>query len=122
MNAAARLARLVRLLATDRDGERLAAVAALGRTLKAAGHDWHDLADAVERGWKAAGATREPAILRPWQATARDCLVGGSTRLTAAELDFLRTITMLPSEPSERQARWLDAIALSLGIAGKAAA
>jgi len=51
MPSAGRLAQLVRLLASDREGERMAAVAAIGRALKGEGHDWHDLAAAVERGW-----------------------------------------------------------------------
>ena len=39
-----RLAALIRLLASDRDGEVLAAVAAIKRTLKAAGSDIHAFA------------------------------------------------------------------------------
>ena len=45
---ATRLAKLIRLLASDVDGEVLAAVRALGRTLKAGGCDIHDLAGLVE--------------------------------------------------------------------------
>ena len=42
------MAKLIRLLASDVDGEVLAAVRALGRTLKAGGCDFHDLAGLVE--------------------------------------------------------------------------
>ena len=42
------LAKLIRLLASDVDGEALAAVRALGRALKASGCDFHDLASIVE--------------------------------------------------------------------------
>ena len=38
---------LVRMLATDSDGERLNAVRLLGKTLKSAGASFHDLADAI---------------------------------------------------------------------------
>ena len=50
---AERLAKLLRLLASDRDGEVVAAVTALKKTLEGAGLDHHDLADMVtgKRGW-----------------------------------------------------------------------
>jgi hypothetical protein len=44
-----RVGRLIRLLASDRDGEALAACRALGRELAAAGLDFHDLADRIEQ-------------------------------------------------------------------------
>jgi hypothetical protein len=40
---------LIRLLVTDQDGERMAAVAAIERTLRSAGLDFHALADQLER-------------------------------------------------------------------------
>jgi hypothetical protein len=42
-----RLGKLVALLASDQSGEVAAAAAAIGRTLSAAGADWHDLAEIV---------------------------------------------------------------------------
>jgi hypothetical protein len=45
-----RVAKLVRLLASDKDFEALAAIAALKRTLDVADMDLHDLADAVVAG------------------------------------------------------------------------
>lgn len=47
--AAPRLADLIRLLASDHDGEVIASVRALQRTLKSAGCDLNDLGDLVER-------------------------------------------------------------------------
>ena len=41
---AARVAKLVPLLSSDKAGEVAATAAAIGRALKAAGTDWHDLA------------------------------------------------------------------------------
>jgi hypothetical protein len=120
MRDAARLAQLVRLLGTDKDGERLAAVAAMDRALRAGGHDWHDLADAVERGWQARKS--EPIALRDWQSVSQTCLAQGARRLSPSELDFLRSMMMRPTEPTGRQSRWLDAICMSLGIDRRAAA
>jgi hypothetical protein len=42
-----RLCKLVRLLSSDVEGERLGAVAGIDRTLKSAGVTFHDLADTV---------------------------------------------------------------------------
>lgn len=43
-----RVAQLVRLFSSDRDGEVLGAVRAIGRTLNASGADFHALADRIE--------------------------------------------------------------------------
>ena len=45
-----KIRKLMRMLASDRSGEVVAAVAALGRALNAADMDFHDLADAVAEG------------------------------------------------------------------------
>jgi hypothetical protein len=42
-----KLVKLVKLLSSDKDGERLAACAAIERTLKSAGMSWHELADTI---------------------------------------------------------------------------
>jgi hypothetical protein len=42
-----RIRQFVRLMASDKDGEVLSAVRALGRTLKNEGCDFHDVADAI---------------------------------------------------------------------------
>ena len=44
---ASKLARLIPLLSSDKDGEVFGAARAIGRTLHSAGLDWHDLAGAV---------------------------------------------------------------------------
>lgn len=46
-DAAPKLKKLIPLLSSDQDGEVVAAVRALGRTLKAAGSDFHTLAEAM---------------------------------------------------------------------------
>jgi hypothetical protein len=45
-----KLAKLVPLLASDKDGERIGAVAAIDRVLKNSGCDWHDLAAQITAG------------------------------------------------------------------------
>ena len=50
MTLAVQLAKLIPRLASDHDGEIVATVKAIGRTLKSAGSDFHALAAAVERG------------------------------------------------------------------------
>ena len=55
---AERLAKLLRLLASDRDGEVVAAVTALKKTLEGAGLDHHDLADMVT-GKRGRGITQQ---------------------------------------------------------------
>jgi len=49
-----KVAKLIRLFGSDRDGEVLATVGALKRTLHVAGMDLHDLADAVVAGFRPA--------------------------------------------------------------------
>jgi hypothetical protein len=46
---AGKLSSLVRLLASDRDGEVIAAARAIGRTLKSVGADFHAFADGVDK-------------------------------------------------------------------------
>jgi hypothetical protein len=77
MRDTGKIAKLVRLLASDKPGEVIAAVAALKRALQAAGHDLHDLADAVEVGLCPKRRTRRPVSWSPpapplddWQAMA----------------------------------------------------
>ena len=120
---ASKLSPLVRMLGSPIDGEALAACRAIGRTLNTAGCDWHDLALVVERaGLPVVVDVNHPhqeappaPELSPWQILAMDCIRAGTGRLKPAELDFLRSMLHWPGKPSEKQARWLDAIASVLG-------
>jgi hypothetical protein len=58
---AERLGKLVRLLASDRDGEVVAAVRGLRRTLASAGMDFHGLAALVEKGTNGANGNEKSA-------------------------------------------------------------
>jgi len=76
---AEKLGKLIRRLGSDRDGEVVATVAALRRTLDGAGLDLHDLAQAVTRPAEPVVVHRDrwrepPPPERPevdWAATAR---------------------------------------------------
>jgi len=120
--AAPRLAKLIPMLGTDRDGEIIGTVHAIRRTLESAGCDLHDLAEVVERAALPVVAEQprqeaSPAPeLKPWQTLAMSCIRAGQGRLKPVELDFLRGMVHWPSDPSEKQARWLDAIAAALDL------
>jgi len=105
----ARAGQFVRLLGSDRDGEALNAVRALGRLLESHGRDFHWVADLVDRHLPAPSQARPP-----WQITAEDLLRRGGGGLTAAEINFLLSMAHWKGEPSERQWRWLNAIATAL--------
>ena len=49
VDTAARVAKFVPTLSSDKAGEVVAAAAAIGRALKAGGADWHDLAEHLKR-------------------------------------------------------------------------
>ena len=110
---APRLAKLIPRLATDHDGEALATVAAIRRTLESAGLDLHTLAEALgepapEREPKAA-----PEPPTTWSELAAWCRDIGASRLGARELEFVTNMSarlILGGAPTERQAAWLRAI------------
>jgi hypothetical protein len=111
--------KLIRLLGSDKDGEVVSAAHALGRTLKAHGHDWHDLAEICERHLARPTIPARPA----WQMLAQECLrQGGAYRLKQGERQFLVSMSNWTTEPSERQWTWLRAIADALGVDRRAAA
>src|SRR5512147_910188 len=68
---APRLDPLIRRLATNHDGERLATVAALERTLATAKADFHDLAEVIGAGIKPR-INREPPPRGRWRAPTPD--------------------------------------------------
>jgi hypothetical protein len=128
--AAERLAKLIRMLGSDRDGEVIAAVAAIRRLLEAQGLDLHDLADVVmgkqERrpnredlgsayqegyrdGVRQANGDAADDVLS-WREMASFCRAR-LNRLEDREADFIEQISGSIArglEPSEKQARWLD--------------
>jgi hypothetical protein len=91
----AKVAKLVRLLASDRDGEVLAAVAALKRTLVASDADLNDLADVLVTGRPSppVRTKQPPPPLDPfnWQAIAQFCR-GGVRYLSDDDHEFVSDV------------------------------
>ena len=108
-NVAPKISKLVPRLASEHEGEVVATVRAIERTLKGAGHDWHDLAKALT-----ASPVAEEAVRRPyepaddyddgrdpndWRGMARWCREFDCGRLTPREHRFIWDLC------SERYAR-----------------
>ena len=113
------LAKLIRLLASDVDGEVLAAVRALGRALRASGCDFHDLASIVEAP-ATAPSDRTEADFRnhfdgddetelPWQLMVDAC-TNHPGRFTSRERQFLQTMKRWRGTPTSKQLNWLVAL------------
>ena len=137
-----KIAAVVRLFASDRDGEKLAAVAALERTLKSAGTDFNGLAHGIEnlgkstvvpdeikkKIWDAAVEHTENRLHggddfrstdgKPdWKAVALYCQRNLS-RLDTRHHDFINKVaaqTVYDQEPTERMHKYLFSLFLRLG-------
>lgn len=117
--AVSKLAKLLPLLGSDKPGEVVATAAAIERTLKGLGCDWHDLAALVERHWSKPPADEpKPA---PWRDLAQRCLQEADHPLQAAEIEFLQSMAHWRGEPSPKQWKWLTDIAAMLGVGLEAA-
>jgi hypothetical protein len=99
------IGKMIPRLASEYDGEVVATVRAIERTLKAAGRDWHDLAKALD----------PPLAPSDWRSLARYC-ANRQRLLSARELDFIVGISRLP-RITEKQAKWLGDIASRLRAA-----
>jgi hypothetical protein len=128
-----RLAKLIRMLGSDRDGEVVATVVALKRALAANGLDLHDLADRLTRqnksepdvaallqarregfrqGYRAAQEDFDTSDTLTWREVAEFC-AARSDLLQPYEAKFVRQMeawTARGRTPSEKQGRWLDLI------------
>ena len=112
---APKLAKLLPRLATDADGEIVATVRALRRTLEGHGADLHDLAAAVTRPTVERSRVYgdEPGPLTPARMVNR--LWACSHALTPRELDFIRNMHAhawrgAAMRCSPKQRAWLEAI------------
>lgn len=112
------IAKLIPRLASDHDGEVLATVHAISRTLKSAGLDFHAVASACEHGHAARHAhDAERTQERSWHAVAVWCRDRRS-RLSPKEASFVSDMAhrlVLGGEPTEKQAAWLRAIYAKVG-------
>jgi hypothetical protein len=96
---APKLQRLLLLLSSNQPGEVVAAAAAIGRTLRAAGCDWHDLAAGIS-----------PAIEpMDWRAVRALCLKNRRL-LRGRELDFVVNLGDWHGDLTNKQSHWLNAI------------
>jgi hypothetical protein len=100
----ARLGQLIRLLASDSDGEVVAAARALGRTLASVDQDFHALARIVETSALSANRGSED------HRAAANWIIKNGSGLTPRERDFLHSMAHWRGQPSEAQGEWLAAL------------
>lgn len=110
---APRLSKLIPRLASDHEGEVVATVAAIRRTLENGGLDLHALAAAIGEPPKPTVIYRsEPARAEPsrsHQMDARRCLQSGIA-WKPHEAEFLRQMASAFRRPTEKQRDWLDGL------------
>jgi hypothetical protein len=112
-----RLAKLLLMLSSDRDGEVVSAARAIGRALHASGDDWHVLAsrltnpDAKPKPDKAA---RDGHRASDWRVMRGFCL-DRDRLLRPREHEFISSLGDWRGRLTERQHAWLVAIYQRLG-------
>jgi hypothetical protein len=119
-NVRPKIARLLPLLASDQDGEVVAAVRAIERLLQGAGADWHDLTRIVAgetvlpfKIVAFSGSSPEPR----WRHLARRC--AERRDLNSRDAGFVASLIGMPRSwsPTSRQRQWLADIAARMGEA-----
>jgi hypothetical protein len=109
-----RLKKLLLMLSSTQPGEVVAAAGAIGRTLREAGRDWHDLA----RGLLAEAPHPQPRPRRPppdpdedaaWRVMWRFCRERQGV-LRSREREFIDSLGEWRGRPTETQRAWLSAI------------
>jgi hypothetical protein len=108
---APRIAKLLRLLASDKPGEVAASAQALRRVLGSANLDLHDLANVVE--FSARREAPQVALATADDDAAREmikCCCEYSDLLSAKELAFVRSMTKWHGQPTERRMAWLSSL------------
>ncbi|KLK90736.1 hypothetical protein AA309_23790 [Microvirga vignae] len=115
---APKLSKLIPMLATDHDGEVVAAVRAIGRTLNGAGMDFHNLVEALCQHnpvtYAPPPSEKEPET---WSEIAIWCRNRDGGDLSYKERKFVVDMihrTATGYEPTEKQAAWLRAIRVKL--------
>jgi hypothetical protein len=106
-----RLGKLIRLLASDKPGEVVAAAAAIDRSLRSAGLDIHRLADVVDRSAldSQSAPDHSQTAETDWHEI-RDWCAVRADRLSARERQFIDSMTHWRGQPTEKQMTWLVAI------------
>ena len=105
--ASDKLAKLLRLLCSDKDGEVLAAASAIKRTLATEGSDIHALADALCRLQPQHRPRHEDD--NDWHSIACECQAHGLSR---REQNFVADMVAWTAfrEPTQKQRAWLLSI------------
>lgn len=119
---APKLSKLIPMLATDHDGEVVATVRAIGRTLKGAGLDFHNLVEALCEPRRAYAYAPPPPPTpekepETWDEIARWCLRRDAGDLTLKERKFVVDMVRragMNIKPTDRQMSWLRAIHVKL--------
>jgi len=107
-----RIAMTIRLLASDRDGEIIAAVHALRRTLASAGTDLNGLARGIENLGKGTSISNEERK-KIWDTAVQHT----ENRLHGADEFIDKVASQVPwdREPTERMHKYLFSLFLQLG-------
>jgi hypothetical protein len=111
-----RIALLIPRLGSDNEGERLATVGAIQRTLRAAGCDFHDLARAL------GGQAPPKKEAFTWGGLAAWCRDQDDGRLNERERKFVTDLAarlVLGGEPTSKQADWLRSIYAKFATDGR---
>jgi hypothetical protein len=112
-----RLKALLLMLSSDRDGEVVAAARAVGRALKSAGADWHDLVGLLVPGRQTNRAHPRNGNSNEhtdWRAMRAFCLTRMHL-LSAREYEFLVDLDRWHGALTEKQHAWLVAIYQRIG-------
>jgi hypothetical protein len=107
-----RLRQLLLLLSSDQPGEVAAAAAAITRTLKSEGMDWHALVDGLTkepRPRRSAHSANHSDETSDWRAMREYCLER-CERLRDREREFLEDLGRWRGDLTEKQHSWLLAI------------
>ncbi len=120
-----KIGKAVAMLDAQSETEKLAAIGAVERLLKAVGAGFVDLGDAISRMQppKAMPGMRPPKATRPdWKQTARWCAAYGIGVLTDRELEFVADLAGSKGcrALSIRQEAWLTSIMSKLSMRGAA--
>ena len=108
-----RIGRIIALLSSDKDGEVLAAVAALRRLLKSNGADLHDLVALLEGKVRVVQVSAKASPPLTWRDKIALCQREADF-LTEWERGFLTSMSMWKRQPTVKQAAILQRIYDSL--------
>ena len=116
-DVAPKLDLLIRRLASDQDGERLACVAAIQRQLDRAGLSIHDLADKLTSEPETPAQSREAPVFTDYAETVAWILAIACGALRARDINFCEDMPTILRRwpPTPRQAAWIRGLVEKLG-------